>query len=258
MELSAMLVIAQRDFTKLLRDIPRLLGGLLAPVLLIGVLGGTIQLTRGESTAFAYLPFIFTGVIAQTMFSSAAAGIISLIEDRENDFTQELFVSPVSRYTIVFGKLLGETLVAFPQGLATLIFGLIIGIQMTLLQGLSLVALMLIAALFGSAFGLLVMANIKNPRTVGTVRGFIVFPQFFLAGVFAPLGVYPPVIDIISRLTPMRYPVDLTRGIFYAGLPEYEHVVASSPLSNLFVMGVVFVVFLVIGTWLFVRSERNR
>ena len=103
-----------------------------------------------------------------------------------------------------------------------------------------------------------VLLQYKGFVVVGTVIGFIVFPQFFLAGVFAPLGVYPPVIDILSRLTPMRYPVDLTRGIFYAGLPEYEYVVTSSPLSNLFVMGVVFVVFLVIGTWLFVRSERNR
>ena len=37
---------------------------------------------------------------------------MSLIEDRENDFTQELFIAPISRYAIVFGKILGEALVA--------------------------------------------------------------------------------------------------------------------------------------------------
>lgn len=258
MELSAILAIAQRDFIKLLRDIPRLLGSLLSPIFLIGVLGGTIQSVQGGDSSYNYIAFIFTGVLAQTLFSSATAGIISLIEDRQNDFTQELFVSPVSRYSIVFGKLLGETLVAFPQGVATLIFGLIIGIPLTLQQIIYLIPVMLISAMFGSAFGLIIMSNIKNPRAVNTIIGFITFPQFFLAGVFAPFSILSPTLDTISKFMPMRYPVDFTRGIFYAGLSDYEHVVAASPMVNLLLMVGLFLVFLIVGTWLFVRSESNR
>jgi ABC-2 type transport system permease protein len=68
----------------------------------------------------------------------------------------------------------------------------------------------------------------------------------------------PPYLDIISHIAPLRYAVDLMRGVFYAGSPEYSKVVLDPPLFNLGVMAALFVVFLAVGTWLFVRMERNR
>jgi ABC-2 type transport system permease protein len=55
----------------------------------------------------------------------------SLIKDRENDFSQEIFVSPISRYSIIIGKIVGESLVAFSQAIVVLLFGLVIGIPFT-------------------------------------------------------------------------------------------------------------------------------
>jgi hypothetical protein len=46
--------------------------------------------------------------------------------------------------------------------------------------------------------------------------------------------------------------------MFYSGQPEYSGVVVDSLALNLVVMAGMFVVFLVAGTWLFVRNERNR
>lgn len=83
-------------------------------------------------------------------------------------------------------------------------------------------------------------------------------PQFFLAGVFNPIRVLPWYLDILSRISPMRYAVDLTRGIFYAGQADYPDIVLQAPMLNLGIMIAAFLIFLVIGTYLFVRSERNR
>src|SRR5512140_885597 len=99
---NAILVIAYRDLLKLLRDHMRLVTSLIFPFIFIGILGGSLQASFGKTAGFDYLTFTFTGVLAQTLFTSAAQGVISLIDDRENDFTQEIFVSPVSRYSIVF------------------------------------------------------------------------------------------------------------------------------------------------------------
>jgi len=52
-------------------------------------------------------------------------GDVSLIDDRENDFSQEIFISPISRYSIILGKIVGETLVALVQGIGILVFGLL-------------------------------------------------------------------------------------------------------------------------------------
>jgi ABC-2 type transport system permease protein len=81
-ELSAIAVIAQRDVIKLLRDRPRLAVNLAFPVLLIGGLGAILQPTVGRVTGLNAVTLAFTGVLAASLFQSAAAGMISIVEDR--------------------------------------------------------------------------------------------------------------------------------------------------------------------------------
>ena len=131
-ELNAIITIAFRDLTKLLRDRPRIIAGFVFPFLFIGVLGESFHANVGTGLGFDFLTFVFTGVFAQSLFQSTAAGVISLVQDRENDFSQELFVAPVSRYSIILGKILGETLVAYTPGIGVLLFGLIIGVPLPL------------------------------------------------------------------------------------------------------------------------------
>ena len=255
---NAILAISYRDLLKFLRDPLRIVSTLIFPIIFIGILGGSFQGSFGDSLGYNFLTFTFTGVLAQTLFQSAAIGLISLVEDRENDFSQEMFVSPVSRYAIIFGKILGESYVALAQGVAVIIFGTIIGISLSLSQLLGLIPVSIIACLLGGAFGVIIMANISSQRAANQVFPFIMLPQFFLAGVFTPVKDVPWYLDILSKVSPMRYPVDLTRGVFYAGQPEYGEVVLLNPVSNLIIIAILFAIFLLVGTFLFVRNERNR
>jgi ABC-2 type transport system permease protein len=99
-ELSAVLAIAQRDVIKLVRDRPRLAVNLAFPILLVAGLGNVLQATVGQVTGVDAVTLAFTGVLAATLFQSAAAGMISIVEDRENDFSRALFIAPVSRFTL--------------------------------------------------------------------------------------------------------------------------------------------------------------
>ena len=87
------------------------------------------------------------------MFQTAAFGIISLLQDRENDFAQEMFVSPISRYSIVFGKIVGETLVALPQAFGASSFGLLVRIEFTPAQLIGLVPTGIASCLLGGRSG---------------------------------------------------------------------------------------------------------
>jgi ABC-2 type transport system permease protein len=257
-EVSPILTIAYRDLIKFVRDPARLAASFIFPLIFIGILGGSFQSNLGAGFGFDFIAFTFTGVLGQTLFQSTADGIISLIEDRENDFSQEIFVSPISRYSIIFGKILGESLVALTQGVGIVLFGLIIGVPMSLGQLLALVPVALVACLLGGSFGVLVLANLSSRRLATQVFPFIMLPQFFLAGVFNPIKVLPPYLAILSLISPMRYAIDLARGVFYAGQPDYDKVVLQPPLVNLAIIVAMFAVFLVAGTFLFVRRERNR
>jgi ABC-2 type transport system permease protein len=257
-EVNAVLVIAQRDFLKFVRDPARVISTIVFPLIFIGILGGSLQSNLGSRFGFNFLTFTFTGVLAQTLFQSSAMGVISLVEDRANDFSQEIFVSPVSRYTIIFGKIVGESLVALPQGLAVVAFAVILRIPVSPPQLIALIPTAVAICLFGGAFGVVVLANLSSQRAANQIFPFIMFPQFFLAGVFNPVRILPFYLDILSRITPMRYAVDLARGAFYFGQPEYGRVVLAPPLFDLAVIAALFAVFLSAGTVLFVRGERNR
>jgi ABC-2 type transport system permease protein len=254
----AVLTLAYRDLMKLLRDPARLISTLMFPLLFIVILGGSLQSSFGASSSFDYLAFVFTGVFAQTLFQSASMGVVSLIDDRENDFSQEVFVSPISRYSIILGKIIGETLVAMTQALGILVFGLIAGVSFSFGQLVGLAWAGLVACLFGGAFGVIILSNLNNRRTADQVFPYIMLPQFFLAGVFNPIKALPGYLDVLSRLSPMRYAVDLTRNLFYARRSDYASAILQGPAYNMTLMSVAFLIFLFIGTFLFVRKERNR
>ncbi len=254
-EFNSILAIAYRDLLKFLRDPVRIVSTLIFPAMFVILLGNSFQ---GMTTDYNFLTYVFTGVLAQTLYQSTAMGIISLIEDRENDFSQEIFVSPVSRYTIVFGKIFGETLVSMAQGASIILLGILIGIPLTIQQAIYLFPISLIVCVAGGAFGVIIMANLSNQRAANQIFPFIMFPQYFLAGVFNPLNSLPWYLHILSLMAPMRYAVDLIRGVFYLGQPDYAHTVLQHPSINLVIVLITFVIFLMVGTWVFVRGERNR
>src|SRR5579859_139840 len=256
---NAILTIAGRDVMKFVRDPMRLVFALILPIILVGGLSGAMQSNLGRAVSYNLVPFTVIGMLAMSLFQSTMSGLMSLIEDRENDFSQELFIAHISRYAIVFGKILGESLVALVQGVVLVIVGvLLFGVQLSLSALLLIIPVSLIICLLGGSFGVLLMSMFSSQRTANQIVPFLMFPQFFVAGVFMPIRVLPWYLDIIAKITPLRYAVDLVRGIVYAGRPEYAQVVLLHPLINLAVIIVLFTIFLVSGTILFVRSERNR
>lgn len=256
--LDAILTIAYRDILKFTRDRARIAASFIFPVVFVAILGGSLQANLGESAGYNLLAFTFTGILAQTVFQSAALGLISMIEDRENDFSQEIFVAPISRYAIVFGKILGEASVAMAQGLGLIVLAVVLGVPMSLRQGVSLIPVGIAAALLGGAFGVVVLSRIGSQRAAQQLFPFVFLPQFFLAGVFSPIKVLPLPLEILSRISPLRYAVDLTRGVYYAGSAEASLVVLSPIAVNGLIAGALFALFLIAGTAVFVRGERNR
>jgi len=254
-EASAILALAHRDFIKLLRDRQRMVADFAFPLIFIGILGTSLQAGFGGNSNINLLDYVFTGVLAQTVWQSSALGLISLLADREQDFSQEIFVSPISRYSIILGKILGESLVALPQALGIIVFGFILQIHIGPDQLARMALALIVIALFGGAFGVIVLANLSSQRAANQIFPFVLLPQFFLAGIFNPIQNLPLPLDILSHIAPMRYAVDLLRDAYYGST---SRIVLSDATTNLAIIGGLFVVFMVVGTFLFVRAERNR
>jgi ABC-2 type transport system permease protein len=257
-ELSAIAAIALRDLVKFLRDRSRLVLSFLVPFLLMFLLGGTVQSNLGAAAGFNLIGFTFTGVLGMTIFQSSVQGIASLLDDRQNDFAQEIFVAPISRYAIVLGKIVGETMVAIAQTIPLVAFAFVLHVPISSGRLLLMAPVALISCLLGGSFGLVAMSVINSQQAANQVFNFLLLPQLFLAGVFSPITALPWYLAILSRLSPLRYVVDLLRNVLYAGRPEYHQVVLLGPLTNLLTIALMFAAFMLVGTALFVRREANR
>jgi len=257
-ELSGLAVIAQRDVIKLLRDRPRLAVNLAFPVLLIGGLGSVLQPTVGRVTGLDAVTLAFTGVLAASLFQSAAAGMISIVEDRENDFSRELFVTPVSRLTLMAGKVAGETLVALCQGVFITVAAVAFGVRASPVQLAMLLAVGLASCLLGGAFGLVTIAALPNQRSAMQIFQFLIIPQYVLGGVLVPLQGQRAYVEAFGWAMPLRYPVELSRAAFYAGMPGYARVVTAGPALDVAVIAALTILFMSAGALVFDHRERTR
>lgn len=257
-EFGAILTIAYRDVLRFARDRARFLSELIFPMFFVIGFSAGFQNSLGTALGIDFPAFVVTGVLAQTLFQSSALGLVWLIDDRGNNFSQEIFVSPISRYSIIFGKLLGEGFVALLQAIPIILVSLFLGVRYDASQLALLVVACVLAVSLGGAFGLIILSNLNTRQAAQNIFAFIMLPQYFVAGVFVPVSTFPEWLQAISWISPMRYAVDIVRAAYFQS-PQEAAIVLAAPIQLTLLVGAVFfAVCMVLGTTLFVRRERNR
>lgn len=257
-ELNTIFALALREVLHFMRDKARIAVTFVFPIVFIGVLGAGLESNLKEAAGYSFIVFAFTGVLGQILFQTTALGVIALSHERHENLTQESFVAPVSRHSIILGKIIGESIVALLQCVGVILFGSLIGIPITLHQIVTLIPVFFVACLLGGSFGLIVLSQISSPKGIQEIFPLLIVPQIFLAGVFSPIKDLPIHVLALSRAMPMTYAVDLVRSIYYRNAPEFEKVVLYDTRWDLLVAFCFILIFLFLGTYLFVKNERNR
>jgi len=257
-EVNATFAIAWREVLRAIKSPVSLAFTVVFPILFIGVLGGSISANLSGALPYAYLPFMLIGMIANSMYQGTIAGVTSLVEERENDFTAELFVAPISRYAVLLGKLIGSGIAALVSlvGIVAMIF--IMQIPMNAGDLLRVFALTPLLGLAGGALGVFFIGITQDPKVVAVGVPLLIFPQMFLSGALIPVAASAGLLGFLAKIIPMTYSIDLARNIFYWGKPEYAVAVLNPWTLDLAVTVGFFLFFTIVGTFLFVRADRNR
>jgi ABC-2 type transport system permease protein len=257
-EANATFAIAWREVLRAIKSPSSIAFTVIFPVIFMGVLGGSISQNLGGALPYAYLPFMLIGMVANTLYQGTIVGVTNLVEERENDFTAELFVAPISRYAVLLGKIIGSGIASLISlvGIIAMIF--VMQIPMSFGDLLRVIALAPILALAGGSLGVFFIGFVQDPKTAATGVALLVFPQIFLSGALIPTAGSTGILGFLAHLMPMTYSIDLARNIFYAGKPEAAFTVLNSPWLDLAVTVGFFLVFTIVGTYMFVRADRNR
>jgi len=253
-ELNTVIAVVAREVMVALKSPAAIIMSLAMPILMMGMIGGNLMQNMTKGIDFKFGTFMLVGMLINMLFMTTTMGMSSLVDDHDIDFNQEMLVSPVSRYSLVIGKILGSAFIAVVSLIGTLIVGALMGITLPW-SGLLLILLLApLMCLSAGALAMIVIGLIKNKRAANLAVMGITMPQMFLSGGIIPITNSSGVLKVISRCLPMTYCIDLARSVVGGS----SQPVMFNPATNLAAIAGLTVVCLVIGTYLYARTEKNR
>ncbi|MDR1358267.1 MAG: ABC transporter permease [Coriobacteriales bacterium] len=257
-ELNSILTVMAREITLLLKSPSTLIVSLAMPVVMMGMIGGNLMQNMAGGLGFDLGSFMLVGMLVNMLFMMVSMNMTSLVEDRETDFNQEMLVSPVSRYSLVIGKILGATFGAILSMVGALLVGLVMGITLPVEKLLLILALSPLFCLTGGALAMMLIGLIRSKKAANMAVTLITMPQMFLSGAIIPINHSDGLLMVLSRLMPMTYCLDLARAVVNAGTPEYDSVVMFDPVVNFAAIAGLTLVCLIAGTFFYAQSGKNR
>lgn len=137
----------------------------------------------------------------------------SIVREREHGTLEQLFVTPVGRAGLLFGKLIPYAFLAVGELMIVLflmvaLFGVPIHGSLTLLLGLSI--LFIVTSL---GLGLLVSTIAKTQLQSMQMAFVVMLPSVLLSGFVFPRAEMPLPIYLISFILPVTYYIEILRGI---------------------------------------------
>jgi len=215
-ELRTGAMVWRRELIRFARTHIRILTSLVQPILFLFVLGYGLSPLVGSTAGFDFKKFVFPGVVAMSVVSTAMFSAISIVWDREFGFLREMLVAPVSRLSLVLGKTAGGATVATLQGTIMLVLAPLIGVHLTGLLVVEVIGCELLMAIGLTAFGVFIASRIQKMEGFQVVMQLILLPMLFLSGAMFPLNGLPIWLTVFTRLNPLTYAVDPLRHVVFA------------------------------------------
>jgi ABC-type multidrug transport system permease subunit len=190
---------------------------LMAPIIVFPTLLLAIQ-TGGAGSAIdlpgfphvdSFLQFMLAGAMMQSLMLAGNSGGIALAVDIEMGFTDRLFASPISRFTIVLGRLAGTAALGALSAVWFLVIGLIFGVPIEegIAGALAAIALVTLSAIAIGGIGAAIALRTGSSSVVQGMFPFV-FVVLFLSSAFFPQNLMLEPAKTIADYNPLSFIVD--------------------------------------------------
>jgi ABC transporter DrrB family efflux protein len=237
------LLLTARSLRAIPRVPERLLDVTIQPIvfilLFLYVFGSAIHVH-----GISYKDYLFPGIIGQSL----AFGIIGAGVATSNDMTEgvvDRFRSmPISRLSIITGQVMGQFCEAVLGMVIVVGFGLALGWspQLTLLHGIELLGLMVLAMFAFTWAGVLFGMLVRSPDAMQGIGFIVIFPLSFMAGTFVPIAGMDAVPKAIAQWDPISALVasvrGLTQGTHSTGSWQLEHPQLAMALWSVLILAI--------------------
>jgi ABC-2 type transport system permease protein len=248
---AAVYVLWVRELKRFWRAKSRVVGSLGMPLFFLAFLGLGFRRMPipGMAEGMDYIQFLVPGIIGMNILFSSTFGGLSVLWDREFGFLKEIMVAPVSRVSIVLGRIAGGATTALIQAVFILGISYTLGFKIDHISSIFLaIVFMILTAITFLGLGLVFASKMKDIQGFSIVMNFVIFPLFFLSGALFPIENFPPWLGYISKIDPLTYGVDGLRAALI-GVSSF------SIISNLILMLMFSSLMILLGAYFFEKSE---
>jgi ABC-2 type transport system permease protein len=182
--------------------------------------------------------------VLSILLNCIVIGALAIVRERHQHTLDRLMIAPLSRQTIILGKILGVYVIGVIQAALVFGFGGAIGVRFGSPLGVVLVTLVFI--LVGCALGLTISALARREEQVQMIGGPVGMIMTALGGALFPVEMAPVWMQWVSLLFPTGWAMQAYHRLMWEGRDW------TAVLPNLLVLAGFAAVFLVVG----VRSLR--
>jgi ABC-2 type transport system permease protein len=221
---------------------PQLISPILVfPTLLLAIqtggAGGAVGLP-GFPPVQSFLQFMLAGAMMQSLMLAGNSGGIALAVDIEMGFTDRLFAAPISRYSIVLGRLAGTGALGLLAALWFLAIGLIFGahIQGGVAGALLSTALVTACAMAVGGIGAAIALRTGD---ASVLQGLfpLIFVVLFLSSAFFPVGLMIEPAKTIAEYNPVSFIVEGVREPIVSGVDLADTLEALASIAAVVLLG---------------------
>jgi len=217
----AIYVVLLRELKRYWRAKARIVASVAQSFFFLAIFGLGLGGFIGRFGSLSYLSFMAPGIISMGLLFASVFSGISVIFDRQFGFMKEMLVAPVSRTSIIIGKILGGSVTATIQGLILMGVAALLGAftpSLALVAGVVMaVGVMLLITAGFVGLGVAIGSALTDFHAFQLIATFVMWPLFMLSSAFFPIEVVPLPLQIAMLLDPMFYGVDLLRWCLLGG-----------------------------------------
>jgi ABC-2 type transport system permease protein len=208
----------RRETVRFLRQPSRIASALGSPLIFWLVVGtgltSSFRLPEGP-TEMTFLEYFFPGSLVLLVLFASIFANISVIEDRQSGFLQAVLVAPIGRGSLVLGKVLGASTLAWLQGALFLVLAPLAGIALDGRAILLALAIIALQALGLTAAGFAMAWKVDSTQGFHGIMNLLLIPAWMLSGAFFPLSGAPGWLAVMMKLNPVTYGVAALRRVLY-------------------------------------------
>lgn len=128
---------------------------------------------------------------------------------------QKFMSAPISRSSLMIGKMLSASIRAISQGFIILLLSLLLGVHLDWSVGnvVGVFVTVILGAAFFAGLSMTIAALVKTRERMMGIGQIITMPLFFASNALYPLSIMPNWLKVLATVNPMSYFVDALRGL---------------------------------------------